>query len=155
MDVLGVAVTFLVAFGAAWAIGPYLHRVFTGERVFLSPLVRPAERALYRLSGIEEGQEQSWVRYLVAMLLVQVISLLLTYLILRTQNHLPLNPMGFGPVAPDLALNTAISFATNTNWQNYSGEQTMSYLSQMLGLTLHNFLSAATGIALAVALVRA
>jgi len=155
LDVLGVAVTFLVAFGAAWAIGPYLHRVFTGERVFLSPLVRPAERALYRLSGIEEGQEQSWVRYLVAMLLVQVISLLLTYLILRTQNHLPLNPMGFGPVAPDLALNTAISFATNTNWQSYSGEQTMSYLSQMLGLTLHNFLSAATGIALAVALVRA
>jgi K+-transporting ATPase ATPase A chain len=155
LDVLGVAVTFLVTFGAAWAIGPYLHRVFTGERVFLSPLVRPAERALYRLSGIEEGQEQSWVRYLVAMLLVQVISLLLTYLILRTQNHLPLNPMGFGPVAPDLALNTAISFATNTNWQNYSGEQTMSYLSQMLGLTLHNFLSAATGIALAVALVRA
>ncbi len=155
LDVLGVAVTFLVTFGSAWAIGPYLHRVFTGERVFLSPLVRPAERALYRLSGIEEGQEQSWVRYLVAMLLVQVTGLLLTYLILRTQNHLPLNPMGFGPVAPDLAMNTAISFATNTNWQSYSGEQTMSYLSQMLGLTLHNFLSAATGIALAVALVRA
>ena len=155
LDVLGVAVTFLVTFGSAWAIGPYLHRVFTGGRVFLSPLVRPAERALYRLSGIEEGQEQSWVRYLVAMLLVQVTGLLLTYLILRTQNHLPLNPMGFGPVAPDLALNTAISFATNTNWQSYSGEQTMSYLSQMLGLTLHNFLSAATGIALAVALVRA
>ncbi|HLH67489.1 MAG TPA: potassium-transporting ATPase subunit KdpA [Candidatus Dormibacteraeota bacterium] len=155
LDVLGVAVTFLVTFGSAWAIGPYLHRVFTGGRVFLSPLVRPAERALYRLSGIEEGQEQSWVRYLVAMLLVQVTGLLLTYLILRTQNHLPLNPMGFGPVAPDLAMNTAISFATNTNWQSYSGEQTMSYLSQMLGLTLHNFLSAATGIALAVALVRA
>ncbi|MBO0701548.1 MAG: potassium-transporting ATPase subunit KdpA, partial [Candidatus Dormibacteraeota bacterium] len=132
-----------------------MHRVFTGQRVFLSPAVRPLERGFYWLSGIKEDTEQSWVRYLVAMLLVQVVSLLISYVIFRVQNHLPLNPMGLGPVAPDLAMNTAISFTTNTNWQNYTGEQTMSYLSQMLGLATHNFLSAATGIALAVALVRA
>src|ERR1700693_6507440 len=88
------------------------------------------------------------------MLAVTVVSLLATYVILRLQDHLPLKPQGFGPVAPDLAFNTAISFTTNTNWQNYTGEQTMSYLSQMLGLVIHNFLSAATGIALAVALIR-
>jgi potassium-transporting ATPase potassium-binding subunit len=155
LDIIGVAVTFLAVFVGAWFIGPYLHRVFTGERVFLSPVVRPVERGFYWLSGIREDHEQTWVVYLVAMLVVQVVSLLISYVILRVQDHLPLNPMGFGPVAPDLALNTAISFTTNTNWQNYTGEQTMSYLSQMLGLATHNFLSAATGIALAVALVRA
>ena len=155
LDIIGVAVTFLAVFVGAWFIGPYLHRVFTGERVFLSPVVRPIERGFYWLSGIREDREQTWVIYLVAMLVVQVVSLLISYIILRVQDHLPLNPMGFGPVAPDLALNTAISFTTNTNWQNYTGEQTMSYLSQMLGLATHNFLSAATGIALAVALVRA
>ena len=154
LDILGVAITFLAVWVCAWFLGPYLHRVFTGQRVFLSPIVRPLERGFYRLSGIKEDVEQNWVRYLVAMLGVQVVSLLFTYAILRLQNHLPLNPMGLGPVAPDLALNTAISFTTNTNWQNYTGEQTMSYLSQMLGLVTHNFLSAATGIALAVALVR-
>jgi K+-transporting ATPase ATPase A chain len=155
LDIIGVVITFLAVGVAAWFIGPYLHRVFTGERVFLSPVVRPVERTFYWLAGIKKDQEQSWVRYLAAMLAVQVVSLLFSYVIFRVQNHLPLNPMGFGPVAPDLAMNTAISFTTNTNWQNYSGEQTMSYLSQMLGLVIHNFLSAATGIALAVALVRA
>ncbi|MFZ0215824.1 MAG: potassium-transporting ATPase subunit KdpA, partial [Candidatus Dormiibacterota bacterium] len=128
---------------------------FTGERVFLSPLVRPVERIFYWLSGIQEDQEQSWKRYLVTMLLVQLASLLFTYLILRLQGYLPLNPEHFPGVPADLAMNTAISFTTNTNWQNYSGEATLSYLSQMLGLVIHNFLSAATGIALAVALVRA
>ncbi len=155
LDIMGVVLTFLAVGVGAWFLGPYLARVFTGERVFLSPVVRPVERIWYRLSGIREDREQSWVGYLFAMLAVQVVSLLATYLILRLQDHLPLNPMGFGPVAPDLALNTAISFTTNTNWQNYTGETTMSYLSQMLGLASHNFLSAATGIALAVALVRA
>jgi len=155
LDIVGVAITFLAVFVGAWFVGPYLHRVFTGERVFLSPVVRPVERGFYWLSGIREDREQGWVAYLVAMLIVQVISLLISYVIFRVQDHLPLNPMGLGPVAPDLALNTAISFTTNTNWQNYVGEQTMSYLSQMLGLATHNFLSAATGIALAVALVRA
>jgi K+-transporting ATPase ATPase A chain len=155
LDVIGVAVTFAAVFVAAWFIGPYLARVFAGERVFLSPVVRPLERSFYWLSGIKEDREQSWVAYLVAMLAVQVVSLLFTYLILRVQDHLPLNPQGFSAVQPDLAFNTAVSFTTNTNWQNYTGEQTMSYLSQMLGLVIHNFLSAATGIALAVALVRA
>lgn len=155
LDVIGVAITFLAVGVGAWLIGPYLHRVFTGQPVFLSPVVRPVERGFYWLGGIKEDGEQTWVRYLVAMLVVQVVSLLFSYVIFRVQNLLPLNPMGFSPVAPDLAMNTAISFTTNTNWQNYTGEQTMSYLSQMLGLVIHNFLSAATGIALAVALVRA
>jgi len=155
VDIIAVAVTFLAVFAGAWFVGPYLHRVFTGQRVFLSPVVRPIERGLYRLSGIREDHEQTWVVYLVAMLAVQVVSLLISYVIFRIQDHLPLNPQGLGPVAPDLAFNTAVSFTTNTNWQNYAGEQTMSYLSQMLGLATHNFLSAATGIALAVALVRA
>ncbi len=154
LDIIGVVITFLVVFVAAWFIGPYLHRVFTGQRVFLTPVVRPIERGWYWLTGIKQDREQSWVIYLVAMLAVQVVSLLLTYIILRVQDHLPLNPMGFSGVPADLTLNTAISFTTNTNWQNYSGETTMSYLSQMLGLVIHNFLSAATGIALAVALVR-
>src|SRR5215469_5894164 len=155
LDIIGVSITFLAVLAGAWFIGPYLHRVFTGQRVFLSPVVRPVERGFYWLSGIEEDSEQTWWMYLVAMLIVQVVSLLISYVIFRIQDHLPLNPLGFGPVAPDLAMNTAISFTTNTNWQNYTGEQTMSYLSQMLGLATHNFLSAATGIALAVALVRA
>jgi K+-transporting ATPase ATPase A chain len=155
LDIIGVAITFLAVFVGAWFTGPYMHRVFNGQRVFLSPVVRPVERGAYWLTGVREDREQTWWVYLVAMLVVQVISLLISYVIFRVQNHLPLNPMGFGPVAPDLAMNTAISFTTNTNWQNYTGEQTMSYLSQMLGLTTHNFLSAATGIALAVALVRA
>ena len=155
LDLIGVAITFVAVFVAAWLLGPYLHKVFTGQRVLVSPVIRPVERCFYWLSGVLEDAEQTWVRYLVAMLAVQIVSFLLTYLILRLQDKLPLNPMGFGPVAPDLAFNTAVSFTTNTNWQNYTGEQTMSYLSQMLGLVIHNFLSAATGIALAVALVRA
>ncbi|MBO0683103.1 MAG: potassium-transporting ATPase subunit KdpA [Candidatus Dormibacteraeota bacterium] len=155
LDIIGVVVTFLAVFVTAWFIGPYMHRVFTGQRVFLSPVVRPIERGFYRLSGVKEDREQTWSVYLVAMLLVQVVSLLISYIIFRTQDHLPLNPQGLPAVPADLSLNTAISFTTNTNWQNYAGEQTMSYLSQMLGLATHNFLSAATGIALAVALVRA
>jgi K+-transporting ATPase ATPase A chain len=155
LDLIGVAITFVAVGIGAWFLGGYMARVFTGERVFLSPVVRPVERGFYWLMGVKEDREQSWVVYLIAMLAVQVVSLLVTYAILRVQDKLPLNPMSFGPVAPDLALNTAISFTTNTNWQNYSGEQTMSYLSQMLALVIHNFMSAATGIALAVGLVRA
>ena len=135
-------------------LAPSLAAVFSGRRVFLSPVVRPVERGAYWLMGVKEAEEQSWLRYAVAMLAVTVASLLFTYLVLRFQDRLPFNPQGFGPVAPDLAMNTAISFTTNTNWQNYTGEQTMSYFSQMVGLVMHNFLSAATGIALAVDLVR-
>ena len=135
-------------------LGLYMTRVFTGERTFLSPVLRPVERGLYRLSGIDEGQEQSWISYLVAMIYLHVGGFLVLYALLRLQNMLPYNPAGQSAVAPDLALNTATSFITNTNWQNYGGESTLSYFTQMLGLTHQNFLSAATGIALAVALIR-
>src|ERR1700687_1409397 len=134
-------------------------KVFKGERTFTSPVLRPIERGSYWLMGVKEDEEQTWVRYTFGVLIVSAVSLIFTYLLLRLQSKLPfndfgLNPMGFGPVAPDLAFNTAVSFTTNTNWQNYTGETTMSYLSQMLGLVIHNFLSAAVGIAMAVALFR-
>jgi potassium-transporting ATPase potassium-binding subunit len=154
LDIVGAVITYVGVGVGAWFLAPYLVKVFTGQRVFLSPVLRPVERGAYWVMGVKEDEEQSWLRYAVATLAVTVASLLFTYLVLRLQDHLPFNPQGFGPVAPDLAMNTAISFTTNTNWQNYTGEQTMSYFSQMVGLVMHNFLSAATGIALAVALVR-
>src|SRR6478672_11299191 len=136
-------------------LGWYMTRVFNGERTFLSPVIRPVERLLYAAAGVDERQEQHWVTYAVAMLLFHVGGFLILYFLLRLQGVLPwFNPAGMGAVAPDLAFNTAISFITNTNWQNYGGESTLSYLSQMLGLTHQNFLSAATGIAVAVALIR-
>ncbi len=135
-------------------LGWYMTRVFNGERTFLSPVLAPVERGLYRLAGVEETREQSWVGYTVAMLLFNAAGFLLFYAILRLQAFLPLNPEGMGAVAPDLSFNTAISFVTNTNWQNYGGETTLGYLSQMAALTTQNFVSAATGIALAVALIR-
>ena len=155
LDIIGTIVTFVAVGVAAWFLAPFLTRVFQGQRTFLHPVLRPVEVGFYRLSGIREDREQNWVAYLIAMLAVTFVSLLFTYVILRVQGHLPLNPQGFGGVAPDLAFNTAVSFTTNTNWQNYTGEQTMSYFSQMVGLVMHNFLSAATGIALAIALIRA
>ena len=135
-------------------LGLYMTRVFTGERTMLSPVLRPFERGLYRVAGIDETQEQGWVSYLVAMVYLHVGGFLLLYALLRLQGLLPFNPAGQGAVAPDLAFDTSASFVTNTNWQNYGGESTLSYLTQMLGLTHQNFLSAATGIALAVALIR-
>ena len=157
-EIAGVLVTYAVTFVAAWFLGTYMHRVFSGERTLLSPVLRPVERGVYRVIGVEESREQSWIGYLVAMLLVTVVSLLLTYLLLRIQDRLPLqslfNPQRLPGVPADLALNTAVSFTTNTDWQNYAGEQTMSHLSQMLALALHQFLSAAVGISLAIALVR-
>src|ERR1035441_5169687 len=128
-------------------------KVFQGERTFLHFALRPVERGIYKVSGIDEEHEQSWKGYLVAMLLVSVIGLVFTYVILRIQGNLPLNPENLPGVPSALAFNTAVSFTTNTNWQNYAGEATMSYLSQMLGLTFHQFLSAATGIALAIAVI--
>ncbi len=135
-------------------LGFYMTQVFTGERTFLSPVLRPVERGLYRLAGIAETQQQHWLAYTVAMLLFHVGGFVILYAILRLQAVLPFNPAEQGPVAPDLAFNTTASFLTNTNWQNYGGESTMSYLVQMLGLTHQNFLSAASGIALAVAVIR-
>jgi len=135
-------------------LGGYMTRVFNGERTLLSPILRPVERLLYRSSGIDETQEQHWLTYTVAMLLFHVVGFVFLYALIRLQTVLPLNPADQSAVAPDLAFNTAVSFITNTNWQNYGGESTMSYLVQMVGLTHQNFLSAATGIVLAVALIR-
>jgi K+-transporting ATPase ATPase A chain len=135
-------------------LGWYMTRVFDGERTLLSPLLRPIEVAIYWVGGVDEKREQHWVTYTLAMLFFHVGGFLILYAVMRLQAVLPFNPAGQSPVAEDLAFNTAISFITNTNWQNYGGESTMSYLVQMLGLTHQNFLSAATGIALAVALIR-
>src|ERR1700757_1712935 len=135
-------------------LGWYMTRVFNGERTFLSPILRPVESGLYWISGVDEKREQHWVTYTVAMLLFHVGGFLIIYGVMRLQAMLPFNPAGQSAVAEDLSFNTAISFITNTNWQNYGGESTLSYLVQMLGLTHQNFLSAATGIVLAVALIR-
>src|SRR6201994_480504 len=135
-------------------LGGYMTRVFTGERTFLSPILRPVEAGIYMLGGVDQKREQHWLTYTVAMLLFHVGGFIILYAVLRLQDVLPFNPAGESAVAQDLSFNTAISFVTNTNWQNYGGETTMSYLTQMLGLTPQNFLSAATGIALAVALIR-
>src|SRR6188508_164085 len=135
-------------------LGWYMTRVFNGERTFLSPVLRPVEAGLYWLGGVDEKREQHWTTYTVAMLFFHVGGLLILYALMRLQAMLPFNPAGQSAVAPDLAFNTAVSFITNTNWQNYGGESTMSYLVQMLGLTHQNFLSAATGIVLAIALIR-
>ena len=134
--------------------GGYMTRVFNGERTLLSPVFRPIERAFYGMSGVDEKEEQHWVTYGVAMLLFSLVGFLSLYALQRFQGVLPFNPQGFSAVGEDLAFNTALSFVTNTNWQSYVPETTMSYLIQMAGLTVHNFASAATGIALAVALVR-
>jgi potassium-transporting ATPase potassium-binding subunit len=135
-------------------LGRYMARVFEGERTWLDPILRPVERLIYRISGIDPRQEQHWTTYTAAMLLFNLAGFVLLYALQRLQHLLPLNPQGFGPPSPDSAFNTAVSFTSNTNWQSYAGESTMSYLSQMAGLTGQNFLSAATGIVLAIALVR-
>ena len=135
-------------------LGGYMTRVFNGERTFLTPILRPVELALYRAAGIDEKREQSWLAYTVGMLLFHVGGFAILYGLMRFQAGLPFNPADQSAVAPDLTFNPAISFITNTNWQNYGGEGTMSYLTQMLGLTHQNYLSAATGIVLAVALIR-
>jgi potassium-transporting ATPase potassium-binding subunit len=137
-------------------MGLYLVQVLDGNgRTWLDPVLRPLERGTYRLLGVRPNEEHNWKQYTLAMLLFSLVGCVFTYAILRLQNLLPLNPQKFGAVNPDLAFNTAASFTTNTNWQNYGGESTMSYLSQMVGLTFHNFVSAATGIAIAAAFVRA
>ncbi len=140
---------------AAWPLGLYMARVFSGERTFLSPILLPVERAVYAAANVEPRKEQTWLGYALAMLAINGLGFLLLYGLMRFQHLLPLNPHGFAAVPPDLAFNTAISFVTNTNWQSYGGETTMSHLVQMAGLTVQNFLSAATGIALALAVTRA
>jgi potassium-transporting ATPase potassium-binding subunit len=136
-------------------LGGYMTRVFEGGRTFLSPALQPVERLFYWVSGVDPSEEQSWVGYALGVLLFNLAGFALLYALQRLQGVLPLlNPRSFPGLSPDLALNTSISFTTNTNWQNYGGESTMSYLVQMAGLTVHNFVSAATGIAIAIALIR-
>ena len=134
--------------------GTYMARIYQGERTFLSFLLRPCENFLYRLCRIESADEMDWRRYALAMLLFNLVCFLALFALLLTQQLLPLNPQEFPAFSWQLALNTAVSFTTNTNWQNYGGESTASYLTQMVGFTLHNFVSAATGMAVAIALIR-
>ena len=148
LAVCGLYIILLLVF--AVPLGRFFARAMAGELGFL----RPLERALCRLGGVKDGEEMTWSRYALAALAFNFIGLFVVFLLLRWQGELPLNPMGLGEVAPDLAFNTAVSFASNTNWQAYGGETTLSYLTQMLGLTVQNFVSAATGIAVLVAFVR-
>ncbi len=149
-----IAIYSLLVIAVVKPLGAYMARVFTGERTFLSPVLQPVERGIYRICGVDEGQEQHWVTYTIAMLFFSVAGFVTLYALQRLQAVLPFNPQGQAPVEQSLAFDTSVSFLTNTNWQSYGGETTMSYLTQMAGLTVHNFLSAATGIALAIALVR-
>jgi potassium-transporting ATPase potassium-binding subunit len=143
---------FLIAL--AKPLGLYMSRVYQGEKTFLDPVFRPLEKLIYRLSGVHPDEEMDWKVYALTMLLFNGLGLLVVYAFQRLQGFLPLNPQGFGAVSPDSSWNTAVSFATNTNWQGYGGETTMSYLSQMLALTTQNFVSAATGMAVLIALIR-
>ncbi|MGJ0507577.1 MAG: potassium-transporting ATPase subunit KdpA [Methylocystis sp.] len=149
-----IALVLAAVIAAAIPLSAYITRVLAGERTFLSPILAPVERVFYKLSGVDPAREQSWLVYTMAMLAFSIIGFASLYALQRLQEYLPLNPQGFSGVPSDLAFNTSVSFVTNTNWQNYSGESTMSHLTQMLGLTVHNFLSAATGLAMAFVLVR-
>jgi len=151
---LQILLFFAVVLAVTAPLGRFMTRVFTRERTRLDPVLRPIERLIYRLTGVDESREMRWTEYAVAMLLFSAVSMVVLYVMQRVQQWLPWNPQGFGAVAPDLAFNTAASFTTNTNWQAYSGESTMSYLTQMAGLAFHNFVSAAVGISLAVAFIR-
>ncbi|MGB0087712.1 MAG: potassium-transporting ATPase subunit KdpA [Rhodomicrobiaceae bacterium] len=150
-----IAIYFAVLTALVVPLGRFMARVFEGERTFLSPVFRPIEIGLYRIAGVDERREQHWITYTVAMLFFNAAGFVLVYAIQRLQDVLPLNPADMPAVPADLAFNTAVSFTTNTNWQNYGGESTMSYLTQMMALTTQNFVSAATGIALLIALIRA
>ena len=149
-----VALFLLIILLITKPVGLYMYHIFEGKRTWLSPVLIPVERVLYRISGVNGEEEHGWLRYTIDMLVFSAIGMLLTYLIERTQQWLPLNPAGMGPVEPALAFNTAASFTTNTNWQNYVGEQTMSYLTQMITLTYHQFASVGIGLGLALAVTR-
>jgi K+-transporting ATPase ATPase A chain len=136
-------------------LGGYMTRIFSGERTFLSPVLVPIERGLYAMAGTSEREEQHWTSYAVSLLMFNLLGVVVLYAIMRLQAGMPYNPAGMGAVPPELSFNTAVSFVSNTNWQNYGGESTMSYLTQMVGLNVQNFLSAATGMAIAVGLIRA
>ena len=152
--VLQIVLYMVVLIALAKPLGAYMARVYEGETTFLDRVLGPIERLIYRVSGIQPEIEMNWKTYAVAMLIFNLFGLLVVYLLQRVQQGLPLNPQGLGAVSPDSSFNTAVSFASNTNWQGYGGETTMSYLTQMLALTVQNFVSAATGMAVLVALIR-
>jgi potassium-transporting ATPase potassium-binding subunit len=135
-------------------LGTFMARVYQGERIFLDPIMRPVEKLIYKLCGVRPEEEMNWKVYAIAMMLFNGLGILIVYALQRVQGFLPLNPQGFDAVSPDSSWNTAVSFVTNTNWQGYSGENTMSYLTQMLGLTVQNFVSAGTGMAVVIAMIR-
>jgi K+-transporting ATPase ATPase A chain len=163
IGLLQILVFFLVILALTKPLGVFMYQVFEGKPTFLHPILRPVEKLIYRLTGVREDVEQSWVQYSASMISLSLFSFLFVYLIQRLQGHLPLNPLHFStphapsnatPMTPDLAFNTAVSFITNTNWQSYSPDTTMSYFTQMAALAVQNFISAAVGIAVAVALIR-
>ena len=166
MTALGVAqilIFFVIVVAMTKPVGVFMYRVFEGERTFLHPIFRPLERLIYKLGGVKEDEEHSWLRYSAGMVSLSVFSFIFVYLLQRLQGYLPLNPMHFStaqapqfatPMTPDLAFNNGISFVTNTNWQSYSPDTTVSYLTQMAALAVQNFVSAAVGIAVAVAMIR-
>ncbi len=153
-DYLQFGLFILILFAATKPLGIYLDEIFEGKKTLLSPVIGPIEKWIYRLLSINPNEDQHWTKYSIHLLVFSGVSLAFSYAILRLQHYLPLNPAGQGVVSPHLAFNTAMSFTTNTNWQSYGGESTLSYFSQMVALTIHNFFSAAVGIVVAVALIR-
>jgi potassium-transporting ATPase potassium-binding subunit len=152
--ILQIGIYCVLIFLITKPMGIYLHKVFEGERTWLTPVLKPIERTFYRVAGVNDSQEMRWTTYTVAMLVFSAVSMLMTYIVLRFQSGLPFNPQDLGNIEPRLAFNTAASFTTNTNWQSYVPEVTMSYFSNMFGLATHNYFSAAVGISIAIALVR-
>jgi K+-transporting ATPase ATPase A chain len=152
--ILQIIIYLVVLIALAKPLGLYMARVFEGKRTFLDRVVGPVERLIYRLSGIRPDEEMDWKKYAIAMLAFNVLGLVAVYVIQRVQGLLPLNPAGLGAPSPELSFNTATSFATNTNWQAYGGETTLSYLTQIIALTVQNFVSAATGMAILAAVIR-
>jgi potassium-transporting ATPase potassium-binding subunit len=152
--IIQIALFSLIIIAISVPLGLYMARVFAGERTFLDPVLVPAERFIYRLCGVEPATEQTWIEYATSLLLFSLVGMVVLYVLQRLQGLLPLNPQGLGAISTDSSFNTAASFITNTNWQSYTPETTMSYLTQMAGLAFHNFVSAAAGLALAIAVIR-
>jgi K+-transporting ATPase ATPase A chain len=151
---LQIGLFFVLLLALVKPLGGYMAGVYSGEKTFLSPVVRPVESFLYRLTGASPDEEMNWKQYTLAVLMFNMAGIVFLYLILRLQHVLPFNTSGMQPIAPDQAFNAAVSFVTNTNWQSFSGEASMSIFSQMVGFTVQNFLSAATGMAVMMALIR-
>ena len=152
---LQILLFFVLILAVTKPLGVFMARVFNRERTFLDPVLRPVERLIYRLTGVDEKREMRWTEYAVTVLIFNALGVLVVYGLQRAQGLLPLNPAALGAVSPDSSWNTAVSFATNTNWQGYGGESTLSYFTQMIALAVQNFVSAATGIAVLAALARA